>query len=107
MACSNALPQGRNPLVQERLPLRHQVGPDRSLGHQRCPGGNALIHKRAPELRRIGRFGLAHGLRPRFRPRLDLLLPKVKQRVGARLLRHPSHLIGVQARESPSGPSPV
>jgi len=78
----------RDPLVQELLPLGHQVGGDRPLREELGPGGHSLVHERAPEGGGVRRLALTHQLGPGLGPFLDLLLPEVEERLSAWILGH-------------------
>src|SRR4029077_3621520 len=102
----------RDPLVEELLPLGHEVGRRRgSLRHHLGPGRHALIHEGSPESLRIHRRrrrgrALPHHPQPGLRPLLDLALPHVEQLlarvVGHDVLPRPAATTARPARTRPS-----
>src|ERR1700682_1852551 len=78
----------RDPLIEELLPLGHEVGRHRPLRHDLGPGLHALVHERPPERLRIDRLALPGHLEPGLRAFVDLLLPHVEELLGARVVRH-------------------
>src|SRR5262249_46823252 len=97
---------GSDPLIEELLPLRHEIGRRRTLRHHLRPGGHVLIHERPPERLRIDRLTLPEHLEPGLARVFRLLLPQIEELLG-RVVRHLAPpwvtlMIARRARRPPS-----
>src|SRR5262249_10178264 len=82
---------GRDPLVDELLPLPHQLGRGRALTHEFGPGRHPLVHEGLPE------GGGVEGMRPAGAPS-----PRRARAAGAPV----PHLAPPGARRAPPPPPP-